>query len=199
MAYGKEKEGAIPVTEGSLRELVERYFEGSTSLGEEKALREYFVSAEEIPADLEYVRAMFGLFSGAAEEKSQRAFVAPEPEKGTESQSASASTNRKAGPIRRSRRILAWSGSVAAAVIAAIVISLSINREPATDTVYCYINGEPVTDYELAYAYTQGAFGLIEDNMKKPGEYLMPIEEMERSLESLRYLELLGLFAEDDN
>lgn len=202
-----------------IRALLERYFDGETSLAEERALSDYFASSPSIPADLEYARAMFGHFAHA----SGQAFTpAPEvchiastdatgsatnqtslPDNGTAAaaitaphgtQSASAAPAPK--PRKRRRKIIAWAGSAAAAIAAGLILTFTLISD--REVVYCYVNGEPVTDYDLAYAYTQGALGLIVDNVRKPQEHLLPIEELERSLESLRYLELLGLFSEEN-
>jgi len=42
-----------------IKNLLEEYFNGNSSLLEEKTLREYFLQNKNIPADLEYARQMF--------------------------------------------------------------------------------------------------------------------------------------------
>lgn len=161
-----------------IRALLERYFDGETSVAEERTLREYFAACPDLPPDMEYARTMLGYFAEAAE---GRCSVSP--------------ALKAAAPHKRRRKIVAWAGSAAAAVAAGLI--LTFNLVGSKEVVYCYINGEPVTDYDLAYAYTQGALGIIVDNVRKPQEHLIPIEELERSLESLRYLELLGFFTDE--
>lgn len=180
------------MNENTIRELLGRYMDGETTLAEEKALGEYFAAADEVPADIAYAREMFRYFGAAAGAKPERAFDIPAQE--------AMPPVRKPRSSRRAHRIWAWAGSAAAAAAAIVAVAMLVsqNGKPEGEVVYCYINGEPVTDYDLAYAYTQGALGLIEDNMKKPGEYLMPIEYIGNSLESLRCLELLGLFTDDE-
>lgn len=168
------------MNENTIRELLTRYMNGETTLAEERVLKGYFAAAteEELPADIAYARAMFGHFAEAVIQKPEKEFGTP------------------AAHIRhtfsRTRRI--WAAAVAAAVIVAAILLVQPKGDTVGDVVYCYINGKPVTDFELAYAYTKDAFGLFENNMKKTGEYLTPIEKVGRSIESLCSLELLSLF-----
>ena len=51
-----------------IEKLIEKYFDASTTVAEEKILREYF-SSEDIPAHLEQYTPMFQYFSFAKEER----------------------------------------------------------------------------------------------------------------------------------
>ena len=56
-----------------IKELLEKYIEGSTSLQEEKQLADYFTSESDIPEDLEYGKAMFIYFDHSARITYQKA------------------------------------------------------------------------------------------------------------------------------
>lgn len=165
----------------TVREALERYFEGATSVREERALREYFAGAEDIPTDLAYARTIFGFWDDTAAQTSESTFEVP-------------ADTRPIVPARRRRRLMIWACGAAAAVVAAVAVLVTGN----TETVYCYVNGQAVTDYDLAYAYTQGALGLIEDNIRKPGEYLVALGP-DDPFEGLRYLEMLGKLTEGND
>lgn len=194
MEYDKNTGNQAPrenrIGEGAVRELLERWFEGETSVGEERLLKEYFAQAPDVPADLEYARAMFGHFSEAACEVSTSVFVPAEND---------AAGEIPTSPKRRSRRVWAWAASAAAVV----VLALTIDRMPETvngETVYCYVDGQPVTDFEEAYRYMQEAMDILSDNIQKPAEYLEPAQKAGKSLKNLRYLGLLkDMFTDENN
>ncbi len=172
----------------TIRELLARYMDGETTLAEERVLKGYFttVAQDALPADMAWAHGLFGYFGAAAAEKTEKEFV------GQAVNEAPVAPERRSG--RRARGIWVWAGSAVAAAVVAAVLFVSPWGNPAGDVIYCYINGEPVTDFELAYAYTQGVFGLFEDNVKHAGEALFPIEEIGYSLERVRGLELLRHF-----
>ena len=79
--------------------LLERYFEGETSLKEEQQLRDFF-QTEEVPPQLAPYTALFKSFALAQQEKSTREVVLQEPV----------------------RRNLVWMWSIAASVVVALGI-----------------------------------------------------------------------------
>lgn len=54
--------------------LLEKYFEGKTSIAEEKVLKKYFTSATEAP-QLEHYRSLFGYFKAEQKEKLEQPIV----------------------------------------------------------------------------------------------------------------------------
>jgi hypothetical protein len=157
-----------------IEELLDRYFEGQTSLAEESALRDYFASAESIPPHLEYARAMFGYFHEAAEEKMSHDFTP------VYDLTEVPPTQRR---VSYTRRIITAVISVAAVAAIALTLTFSLSglhesaQEPA---VYCYVNGQPVTDYDTALAYTQKALAALSEPFKVSAESIAPIGELER-------------------
>lgn len=55
-----------------IENLLHKYFEGETSAGEEKQIRNYFSSAEEIPPDLMVYKPMFAYFDEEISKQEQK-------------------------------------------------------------------------------------------------------------------------------
>lgn len=107
-----------------IEELLEKYFEGQTSLKEEKVLREYF-RQDNIPEAMETYRPMFAFFSDERGEESHK--------------------------VKRSPHLvwIRWTSmSVAAAVMLFLGIKfifLDAQRTTSTQSIV-YIDGEKFTD-----------------------------------------------------
>lgn len=139
-----------------IEELLNRYFEGETSLQEEQTLKEYFLNADNVPAKWNYAKAMFTGFSSNKEVTSHTVAV-----------------KKKGMPLKR----------IAAAVAVVALLSVSATLLiPTEKEIYCYVNGKPVTDYELALKHAERAFGIMEKEMSKPAQSLDLIgKEVEKS------------------
>lgn len=139
-----------------IEELLNRYFEGETSLQEEQTLKEYFLNADNVPAKWNYAKAMFTGFSSNKEVTSHTVAV-----------------KKKEMPLKR----------IAAAVAVVALLSVSFALfVPKEKEIYCYVNGKPVTDYELALKHAERAFGIMEKEISKPAQSLDLIEkEVEKS------------------
>lgn len=139
-----------------IEELLNRYFEGETSLQEEQTLKEYFLNADNVPAKWNYAKAMFTGFSSNKEATSHTVAV-----------------KKKGMPLKR----------IAAAVAVVALLSVSVALfVPKEKEIYCYVNGKPVTDYELALKHAERAFGIMEKEISKPAQGLDLIEkEVEKS------------------
>lgn len=160
-----------------IRQLLDSYFEGETSLAEERELRAYFASAADIPADLRYAEAMFGALGGSAE-----AVLAAE---GFTPRAAKRS-------LKPGHRVWLLGGiAAAAAAIAVAVIFPFHTASVQPQTVYCYINGEPVTDYQTALRYTEGTLELVGTSLDKSIAYLQQMETLDKSLDALKFVTLL--------
>ena len=153
-----------------IRGLLELYFEGETTLEQERTLRDYFTAGHDVPADLEYAQTMFGVLGETA-----RQAAAPV-------QAAVA-----AKPLRtiRPAKLAAWSAAVAAAIMLAVAVTVTLPRADAEETVYCYLNGEAVTDYDTALAYAQDVLDALSGPLGKTAQYLEPLNAVSRSLEML--------------
>ncbi len=129
------------------KELLERYWEGQTTLEEERALKEHFASEGTSTPE----SVIFGAFAEAA-------------------QRSSADTKMFVPNIGRHKKRRVWTiAAAAAAVVMIMATAVLTERRP---TVYAYVNGEPVTDYETAYAYTRDALTLLGDNLNTSLQYI---------------------------
>lgn len=118
-----------------IRALCDRYFDGETSAGEELRLREYFLLAEDVPADLRVVKVML---CGMDEAASM-----------TYSPSGTGQHTTRGSVRKMSIRRIIW-GTIAAAASVAICISV-FNRE-----IYGYdADGKAITDPQKALEGTK--------------------------------------------
>lgn len=141
--------------------LVDRYFEGETTLDEERELKEYLATAENIPEEYVALKIMLGVVTSAQEIK------APDIEQ-----------------KHRRHRSFGWRilGSVSiAAAAAAIIIMLVAPHEdaelvipesvqqPTLDMQYdivCHVNGERITDKEVAYGEANRILNNVASDMQ---------------------------------
>ena len=111
-------------------QLVELWLDGSTTDAEEHELRSLVEACSEaLPTRLAWVATAFGGFEALSEERN------PQPVKRQQ--------RARRQLIRPLQHVVQW--GLAAAAMVAMVIAISIDREP-----YCYINGTAIHDAQLA-------------------------------------------------
>lgn len=111
-------------------QLVELWLDGSTTDAEEHELRSLVEACSEaLPARLVWVATAFEGYGALAEERN------PQPVKRQQ--------RARRQLIRPLQHVVQW--GLAAAAVVAMVIAISIDREP-----YCYINGTAIHDAQLA-------------------------------------------------
>ncbi len=148
--------------------LLGKYFDGETTLTEEQQIREFFTYEEDIPAELKYAQAMFGHFAEAACVTGKPA-VHPEQTLSGKRQARPAAPAREHRGKRGLKYYLAGAVSAAAVIAATLVLTTNVGNEfGAEQTVYCYIDGEPVTDLDLAFEYSRQAFDRISTAVTSP-------------------------------
>ena len=140
--------------------LVDKYFDGLTSLEEEQELRRYFVQAESIPEEYQVVKMMLGTFDTLSHETPNR------------------EVNVHAEIKRRNtfRLNMKWVASAAAVAAAAILVGVAItlapnsrNMEVSTETApayICYVNGVKVEDDKVAYAEASRILGSLSEDVQ---------------------------------
>lgn len=126
-----------------IRELLDLYLEGQTTLMQEEQLRGYFAVAADIPADLMPYKAMFAAFDSVKEQK-PTAVAAKKP--------------------RSWVRVVI--GSVAA-VAACLVLGLFIwsGVQSREQQIVCYIDGKQITDAEVVVAEAQRMLGSVNEDI----------------------------------
>ncbi len=214
MDYGnKSRCGADSVER--VETLLAKYFEGETSLAEERELREFFTSGVAVPDSLKYAEALFGFFAGAAEETGPAGFI---PGASIDSQPADARSNGRGGAspvaaagIRGGRRVARIAAGVVSAA-AVVALGVLLFKGPAVvsggagdgamsdgsdgPVVYCYVNGMPVTDLDLALAYTEEALNHISGAISSPVEQAAAAFERLADGSAMTHLGTLAAFME---
>ncbi len=110
-----------------IRTLVERFFDGETTLGEERELYNYFSQEPAaLPEDLRPLREMFLGFDAVQ---------------------SVAVVQQQTG--QRERRWITWAAAAVAALLIGGAATLSILKAQADDEYVAYIYGERVTDREV--------------------------------------------------
>jgi hypothetical protein len=122
----------MKIDDNKIRLLVDKYFEGQTSLNEERTVREYFAH-EDIAPDLKYLQPLFLYFN------QERATIGNDE--------ISAPDTRK--PAHKpTRRIMLWT-SIAAAACTLLIIGHFQNLSGSHNTSMAYIDGKQCTHLNL--------------------------------------------------
>ena len=126
-----------------IRELLDLYLEGQTTLMQEEQLRRYFATATDLVADLVPYKAIFAAFESVKEQK-LTVVVAKKP--------------------RSWARVVI--GSVAA-VAACLVLGLFIwsGDQSSEQQAVCYIDGVQIADTEVAVAQAQRMLGSVNEDI----------------------------------
>lgn len=135
--------------------LIEKYFEGETSIAEEKELKAYF-SSSDVAQHLEQYQPVFGYFSQAKQEQ----FTAAIPLKS-----------------RKKQKRLAWL-SVAAAVVVMFGIGFFAYQNTSEPTQE---NLGVIDDPEIAFKETQKALALISKHVNTGIESVNYLGEYQQS------------------
>ena len=136
--------------------LVDKYFEGVTSLEEEQELATLLAECDNLPAEYQAIKMMLSSFnelSKATPSKTTKAHIEKRPDKWL-------SINRR------------WFASVAA--VACIVLGIAILLKPNSNTIIpkgenpnyiCYVNGTKVSNDQLAYAEAARILGSVSEDV----------------------------------
>lgn len=138
-----------------IEKLVEKYFEGETSIAEEKELKTYF-SSSDVAQHLEQYKPIFGYFSQAKQEQ----FTASIP--------------LKSG---RKQKRLAWL-SVAASVVVMLGVGLFAYQNTSETAQE---NLGVIDDPEIAFKETQKALALISKHVNTGIESVNYLGEYQQS------------------
>lgn len=139
----------------NIHKLIERYFDGETSLDEEQQIARYFEECSELPDDLIPVREMFISMSQLRQTESP---ITP--------------LSRPNIDIRRRRS--AWLGGIgivaAAASIVFGIVVFGVSEEVAqpikkAPDIICHIDGKRIYDMDAAQQATTKTLNILSDNM----------------------------------
>jgi hypothetical protein len=138
--------------------LVDKYFEGLTSLEEEQELARYFDENNDIPEEYQVVKMMLSSFDTLSRENSSCEITMP-----VEKRSRSRFTINM--------RWIATAAASIAIVLGAAFIFLTNNNStqvasPEEPNYICYVNGVKVEDDQLAYAEANRILGSLSEDMQ---------------------------------
>lgn len=140
-----------------IEDILEKYFQGETSIAEEKQLKEYF-SSPNVAQHLEQYKPMFGYFSQVKEQKSTQEI-----------------------PLKTKKRNVAWLSIAASAVVLLGVGTYFYVSEKNITPVVAQSELGTYDDPEEALAATQKALALLSSNVNVGIESVHYIKEYEQS------------------
>ena len=150
------------MNEQKIQELLLKYFDGATSLDEERDLQRYFAQGD-MPDSLKTYRPLFDFF---AEERDVQP-PAQKPE------------------ARRIRMNLSIITGIAASI--AILFMVGMPKMKTDDYVY-YVNGQRVYDQTAAMELAENKLQLLAVSMQKANSSMAAIDKLHESSQSLQQL-----------
>ncbi|MFZ0598478.1 MAG: hypothetical protein WAM46_15950, partial [Flavobacterium sp.] len=124
-----------------IEDILEKYFQGETSIAEEKELKDYF-SSPNVAQHLEQYKPMFGYFSQVKEQKSTQEI-----------------------PLKTKKRNVAWLSIAASAVVLLGIGTYFYVSEKNTTQVVAQSELGTYDNPEEALAATQKALALVSNNV----------------------------------
>ncbi|MFH7018200.1 hypothetical protein [Flavobacterium sp. FlaQc-47] len=140
-----------------IEDILEKYFQGETSIAEENELKEYF-SSPDVAQHLEQYKPIFGYFSQVKEQKSTQEI-----------------------PLKTKKRNVAWLSIAASAVVLLGVGTYFYVSEKNTTPVVAQSELGTYDNPEEALAATQKALALVSNNVNVGIGSVQYIKEYEQS------------------
>jgi hypothetical protein len=140
-----------------IEDILEKYFQGETTIAEENQLKEYF-SSPDVAQHLEQYKPMFGYFSQVKEQKSTQTI-----------------------PLKTKKRNVAWLSIAASAVVLLGIGTYFYTSEKNATPVTTQSELGTYDDPEEALAATQKALALLSNNVNVGIESVQYIKEYEQS------------------
>jgi hypothetical protein len=160
---------------GNIDQLIKKYFDGNTSLADEKKLKAYFTSQGLAERHRQYAP----LFRLLHSESTKKAPIT------LDSKLEQIFDIQPARPFFRSRKILWYFSGIAAAVVLMLVIFLTMDQ-PATPPPE--LTAKQTQEVLLAYNQTKTALAFVGQNLTKATQPLEKIEKLETAREAIQTL-----------
>ena len=157
----------------TIRKLLEKYLEGRTDQQEERYLREFFRTVVDVPEDLEPYRSMFDYFE---KESRVRSGLAPADIINTPA------TGKKTKKIRQTTIFRAAAVAATLLILAGVFL---LNRQEGSGKIYAIVNGEPVTNEQVAYQETKRALDMVSSNLNHGTEDLKHLTKFHQAKQLL--------------
>ncbi|OXA77294.1 hypothetical protein SAMN05444397_103445 [Flavobacterium aquidurense] len=140
-----------------IENILEKYFQGETTIAEEKELKEYF-SSPNVAQHLEQYKPMFGYFSQVKEQKSTQEI-----------------------PLKTKKRNVVWLSIAASVVVLLGIGTFYFASQKTTTQVVAQSELGTYDDPEEALAATQKALALLSNNVNVGIGSVQYIKEYEQS------------------
>jgi len=140
-----------------IENILDKYFQGETTIAEEKELKEYF-SSSNVAQHLEQYKPLFGYFSQVKQQKTTQEI-----------------------PLQTKKRNVAWLSIAASAVVLLGIGTFYYVSEEQTTPVVAQSELGTYDDPEEALAATQKALALLSNNVNVGIESVHYIQEYEQS------------------
>ncbi len=150
-----------------IENILEKYFQGETTIAEENQLKEYF-SSSDVAQHLEQYKPMFGYFSQVKQQQS--------------TQNLENLALSETIPLKTKKRNVAWL-SIAASVVVLLGIGtyLLVSEESAAPALTAQSELGTYDDPEEALKETQKALALLSNNVNVGIESMQYIKEYEQT------------------
>lgn len=158
-----------------IAKLLRLYFRGMTTSEEERQLTEYF-AGNDVPPDMSAIKEMFAIWAKAAKDTC--------PTHTASTIDALCGAVKETPPASKlTRRIYPWLlGMAAAASLALMLLLIPGKNDPE---IYCYLNGKPVTDMEVAGRQAAMAVNLLSDGFAATKKSFDTVEGARQTLGTL--------------
>ncbi|MFB3388978.1 hypothetical protein [Flavobacterium sp. LAR06] len=141
--------------------ILEKYFQGETTIAEEKELKEYF-SSPNVAQHLEQYKPMFGYFSQVKQQKTTQEI-----------------------PLQTKKRNVAWLSIAASAVVLLGIGTFYFASQKTTTQTVAQSELGTYDNPEEALAATQKALALLSNNVNVGIESVQYIQEYEQSKDKI--------------
>lgn len=152
----------------NIDQLIEKYFNGDSTLEDEHLIREYFSSSNKISDKHQQLKSLFEFYN----------------------EQSKATSNLKLDNIITESKPKAKTHKLifmALAASIALLFSVFLFQENSTEEkVYAYINGQPVLDQQVAYNEAQKALLMISNNLNGGTKDLKHLVDFGKAEEMLR-------------
>lgn len=149
-----------------IENILEKYFQGETSIAEENELKDYF-SSSNVAQHLKQYQPIFGYFSQVKEQKSTQELE-------------SLARTGEAIPLQTKKRNVAWL-SIAASAVVLLGIGTYFYISENTTPIVAQSELGTYDNPEKAFAETQKALALLSNNVNVGIESVQYIKEYEQS------------------
>ena len=137
----------------NIRSVIDRYFEGNSSIEDENILRDYFLDSDNIDEDLEYLKHLFVYLNDESEALHILNEIKIDEVSGT---------THRVKSIKLRRVVLSISSMAAILVVGIILLFGDIGD--SSDYSYVWVNGEKITNPHIVYKYAEKSFESVVSN-----------------------------------